>query len=163
MTTTAVGCALLLALAGPADGRDDPCQGRGSVLLVDVAAHRLTLCQVSSALASFPVALGRGGVGKRAQGDAKTPLGAYPLGAPRASARFGTFIPVGYPTRAQRRQGYTGDAIGLHGPPRATRKLGWVNVSADWTLGCIAVADDASIREIAAWVRDHPGAQIVIE
>jgi hypothetical protein len=161
--TTPVACAVLLLLPALAQGQADPCRGRGSVLLVDVAAHRLTLCQASSALARFPVALGRGGVGKRVRGDTKTPLGAYPLGAPRASARFGTFIPVGYPTREQRRQGFTGDAIGLHGPPRATRDLGSINVSIDWTLGCIAVADDATIREIAAWVRANPGVEILVE
>jgi hypothetical protein len=155
------GAVVLLAiLVGAAP---DPCRGRGTLLLVDSAAHRLSVCRDSTALACYPVALGRGGIGKRVQGDAKTPLGAYPLGAPRPSAHFGTFIPVGYPTAEQRRRGFTGSAIGLHGPPRATRDLGSVNVSADWTLGCIAVADDASIGAIASWVRANPRAPILIE
>jgi len=141
----------------------NPCMERGTLVLVDTGRRRLTLCEGSTPARTHPVALGWHGVGKRRRGDAKTPLGLYSLGAPRPSRKFGTFIPVGYPTLEQRRRGFTGSAIGLHGPERETRNAGAANVAYDWTLGCVAVADDPTIKAIAAWVRAHPEAQILIE
>jgi murein L,D-transpeptidase YafK len=64
------------------------------------------------------------------------------------------FIPIGYPTANQRRDGYTGSAIGIHGPSRIFTRAGWMNTAADWTKGCIAVASDEAINEIAAWVEN---------
>jgi murein L,D-transpeptidase YafK len=115
----------------------------------------LHLCEAGLAVAEYRVAIGRGGIGKRKEGDNKTPIGEYKLGEPRGSSRFGVFIPIGYPTAAQRRNGYTGSAIGIHGPSRSFAWAGWVNTAADWTEGCIAVVSDKQIREIAAWVRDN--------
>jgi murein L,D-transpeptidase YafK len=82
-------------------------------------------------------------------GQAERP---YPLGAPRASARYRTFIPVGYPTPQQRRQGLTGSAVGIHGPARQLRWLGSINTFLDWTAGCVVVGSDAEMDRIAAWV-----------
>ncbi|MGH9888996.1 MAG: L,D-transpeptidase family protein, partial [bacterium] len=125
--------------------------------------HTLSLCEGGRAEETFRVALGTGGVGKRRQGDAKVPLGAYPLGTPRGSALFGTFILVGYPTPAQRREGFTGGDVGVHGPPRASRTgPSEVNTSTDWTLGCIAVGSDAEIERIARWVREKRIGRIVL-
>ena len=50
--------------------------------------------------------------------------------------------------------GYTGSAIGIHGPSRIFARAGWMNTVADWTEGCIAVASDEAIDEIAAWMQD---------
>lgn len=102
-------------------------------------------------------------MGKTRQGDAKVPLGEYRLGRPRASSEFHTFIPVGYPTAAQRRRGYTGSAIGVHGPARGWAKLpAALNTATDWTLGCVAVGSDGQIRELAAWVDRRRARRIVI-
>jgi murein L,D-transpeptidase YafK len=140
-----------------------PCAGVGSAILVETGARRLFLCQAGRETETFRVALGTGGVGKQRQGDAKVPLGEYPLAAPRGSAQFGTFILVGYPTRAQRRAGFTGGAVGVHGPTRASRLLSSEsNTDSDWTLGCIAVGSDAEIQRIAAWVREKRIARILI-
>jgi murein L,D-transpeptidase YafK len=139
------------------------CPEKGAALSVSTREHRLALCEGGRPVRSFPVALGSGGVGKTRQGDARTPLGLYPLGAPRPSEQFHTFIPVRYPTRAQRAHGRTGSAVGVHGPPRATRWAGLANTSADWTLGCIAVGSDQEIDEIAGWIRRRPGITIHIE
>lgn len=121
-------------------------------VLVSTASHRLHLCEGARSVGAFPVSLGRGGVSKRARGDRRTPLGRYPLGTPRASARFGTFIPIGYPTPAQVAAGSSGADVGIHGPARG---LAWAGGAArwfDWTQGCVAVATDAEIAEIAAFV-----------
>src|SRR5262245_55079376 len=131
------------------------CAGAARAVVVDTRNHTLALCADGAATEVFAVALGTGGVDKRRQGDNRTPRGAYPLGAPRPSRDFGTFIPVAYPTRAQARAGFTGSAIGIHGPPRAFAWAGPANVATDWTAGCIAVASDAEITRIAGWIRAH--------
>lgn len=140
----------------------DPCAGLGTVLLVETARHELRQCEAGATRRTWPVALGSGGLDKRREGDARTPLGRYPLGVPRGSASFGTFIPVGYPTPEQARKGYTGSAIGIHGPARAWRHLGAANVATDWTLGCIALASDPAIESVAAWVRGQSVRQVVL-
>jgi hypothetical protein len=140
----------------------DACHGTGAAVVVRTAAHALLLCDGDAQHARYSVSLGAGGVGKRREGDERTPLGAYPLGPPRASKSYGTFVPVGYPTTEQARQGFTGGAIGIHGPPRAFARLGGLSTVSDWTAGCIAVGSDAEVEAIAAWVRarSHPRVRI---
>ncbi len=97
----------------------------------------------------------------RRWGDRRTPLGTYTLGAPRPSARWGTFIPVGYPTDEQRRRGFTGSDVGIHGPERRLRWLGPINAWLDWTAGCVAVPDDQALARVAAVAR-RGGAAITL-
>jgi L,D-peptidoglycan transpeptidase YkuD (ErfK/YbiS/YcfS/YnhG family) len=132
-----------------------PCAPRETAVVVDTRAHALHLCNAGKIDGTFAVALGIKGVGKERQGDNRTPLGSYGLGPPRASKSFHIFVPVGYPTPAQARMGFTGSAIGIHGPPRGYSTLAELAmlVSQDWTAGCIAVATDAEIEKVAAWVR----------
>src|SRR4051812_49740628 len=102
----------------------DACRGLGAAVVVRTSEHALLLCEGDAQHARYSVSLGAGGVGKRREGDERTPLGAYALGAPRASKSYGTFVPVGYPTTEQSRLGFTGGAIGIHGPPRAFARMG---------------------------------------
>jgi hypothetical protein len=148
-----------LMLAGP-PGPADPCVGHGTALYVDATHRALWLCESGKASGSMPVALGRGGVGKRVEGDAKVPLGVYTLGAPQQSKSFHLFIPVGYPTATQRRHGYTGSAIGVHGPPRAYQ--GPMSTDIDWTLGCIAVGTDDESGRVAEWLAATKTRRIII-
>lgn len=111
----------------------------------------------------YRIRLGMGGVGKEKEGDQKVPLGRYPLSKPRASAKYGLFIPIGYPTAEQRAQGFTGGAVGIHGPGRAWRWLGTLNNLFDTTDGCLGVATDAEMAAVAEWVRMKRAASIVIE
>jgi len=143
-------CASIL-LAGRLSGASE-CPPGDPLVLVDTATHRLRLCENGVAVRVFRVALGRGGTGKRKEGDNRTPLGVYPLGMPQPSSRFGTFIPVGYPTQEQAAAGLTGTDIGIHGPDQQFAFLGRATVSADWTAGCVAVGSDAAIQAIAEWV-----------
>jgi hypothetical protein len=141
------------AATTPAD-----CRAGETAVLVDTSRHLLHLCERGAMKRSFTVSLGTNGVGKRRMGDNRTPLGEYPLGPPRDSRWFHTFVPVAYPTPEQARMGFTGSAIGIHGPPRGAggglATLAMLVVD-DWTAGCIAVATDAEIQAIAGWIRFH--------
>ena len=137
------------------------CPPEGAVVLVSTGDHRLALCDAGTLIGSYRVALGRGGTNKRARGDDKTPFGVYAVGEPRPSGRFGTFIPVAYPTAEQRRQGYTGSEIGIHGPDRRVRWIGRANTWVDWTAGCVALSSDADVNAVASFVR-HSRPSIVI-
>ncbi len=120
------------------------------------------LCDGSSAR-SYRIRLGLGGTGKRREGDQKVPLGRYALSKPRVSAKYGLFIPIGYPTAEQRTQGFTGSAVGIHGPSRGLRWLGKLVNLLDTTDGCIGVATDPEMAVIADWVRQKRAATIEIE
>jgi murein L,D-transpeptidase YafK len=148
--------ALVLATMAP----PAPCAGKGTALYVNATERKLWLCESGKAIEAIPVALGSGGLNKRVETDAKVPLGEYPLGSPRPSKAYHLFIPVGYPTPSQRRDGFTGGAIGVHGPRRGYR--GPVSTTMDWTLGCIAVGTDAEIGRVAGWLKATKARRIII-
>ena len=164
MRTRLLVIAVVATVAGTARAASGaPCARAGTFVAVDTHARRLALCAGGAPQETFAVALGVGGLGKTRAGDNRTPLGPYRLGAPRASRLYGTFVPVGYPTVAQARLGFTGSAIGIHGPAGGFEWAGRANTAVDWTAGCIAVGSDAEIGRIAAWVRGHGGVQVRIE
>ena len=141
----------------------DVCSGYGSQIVVLSQTSALYLCQDQKTLSRYSVALGRGGLGKTTEGDLKTPVGTYPLGKPRPSKEYGTFIPMGYPTAEQKLQGYTGGAIGIHGPPRYLEGqwTGYLSQLANWTQGCIALATDKYVEEISNFVLANPKTAVV--
>ncbi len=151
--------ALLFLMRSPSGD----CAGQRQALIVDTNQREIMLCDDGQITKSYAAAFGRGGFGKKKEGDLKTPLGAYDLGVPRKSASFNIFIPVGYPTRAQVAAGYTGNAVGVHGPYKSLPVPSALVTLTDWTLGCIAVGSDQEIEEIAEWVRKHEGVRIVIK
>jgi hypothetical protein len=125
-------------------------------LVAELGAHVLWLCGGAQPQ-SFPIAIGRGGTGKQREHDGKTPVGEYPLGEPRPSAKFHVFIPIRYPTPTQLSQGFTGGDIGIHGPPRYLGPLAGASLWFDWTAGCLALGSDAQVERVASWVREnHP-------
>lgn len=129
----------------------NPCEGVVAEIRVDTSSHRLRLCEVGKTAHEYPIALGRGGVGKQQEGDRKTPLGRYRLSDPRSSKSFGIFVLLGYPTTEQHNTGLTGGDVGIHGPPRSV--LGSERgMRTDWTDGCIALDTDAEIAAIASWI-----------
>lgn len=146
---------LLATMAPPA-----PCADKGTALFVDATERTLWLCEEGKAVEALPVALGKGGLDKRVKGDARVPLGEYPLGSPVPSKSFHLFIPVGYPTASQRRKGFSGSAIGVHGPLRGY--AGPISTTIDWTLGCIAVGTDAEIARVAGWIERTKARRIII-
>ena len=144
---------LALAVCHPPARAGDPCGAPDARIVVDTAGHRLALCDHEKETATFGVRIGRGGVGKSKEGDDKTPLGIYPLGVPRKSQRYGTFIPIGYPTPEQQKRGFTGGSIGVHGPERLVRWMGSLVNTFDSTSGCVGIATDDEMAKIAAWVK----------
>ena len=140
-----------------------PCQtDRQAYVVVRSSERRLSLCTDRREVKSFPVRLAWNGPGKRQAGDAMLPMGTYRLGVPRISKKYGVFIPIGYPTPAQAAQGYTGEAIGIHGPHRVVRWLGRYVNTFDTTSGCVGIATDREMREIAAFVRRQHARSIAI-
>jgi murein L,D-transpeptidase YafK len=144
---------MLIALQTPADR----CTGRGVDVVVDTQTATLLLCDNGTTAQRYAVNLGGGGTGKRQQGDRKTPLGRYPLQAPRASASgFTWFVPIGYPTSPQQAAGFTGGAIGIHGPPDwMEQAIIDVAFATPWTDGCIMVRTTAEIEAVRAWLLVH--------
>jgi L,D-peptidoglycan transpeptidase YkuD (ErfK/YbiS/YcfS/YnhG family) len=155
---TLVGASLWAHTARPAR----PCPSSGAVVQVDTSTHVLCLCRNGQVEGRFLSTLGRGGVDKRQEGDGRTPLGRYSLAAARPSSRYHLFLPVGYPTEAQRLRGFSGSAIGLHGPHVAFAWLRHATLWVDWTQGCIAVATASEVEQIARWVRQVGATEILI-
>ncbi|GAO01689.1 murein L,D-transpeptidase family protein [Anaeromyxobacter sp. PSR-1] len=149
----ALAAALAPAAAGALDPSPSPCPRSRDAVVVMTDRRELWLCSGGTPAAQYAVALGRSGVGKRRRGDGRTPLGTYPLGDPRPSPQYGTFIPIAYPTPAQAARGFTGTAVGIHGPPRGTEGAGYPVTEVDWTQGCIATGSDEDVDAIAAFVR----------
>jgi murein L,D-transpeptidase YafK len=129
------------------------CKGGDLRIVVDLDEHKLVLCDQAKALESFGVRLGHGGTGKTRAGDGKTPIGTSPLGQPRASQRYGIFIPIGYPTAEQRKKGLSGGAVGVHGPDRRVKWLGRLVNTFDTSDGCVGLAKDEEMERIAKCVR----------
>jgi hypothetical protein len=149
----------------------NPCKeisDRGASIVVVTDSQILVTCESGSPVKQYPVALGRCGVGKTTEGDGKTPVGTYQLANPSESASgFGQFIPVGYPTRAQTREGYSGGAIGIHGPKSlkndgvSRHPLGGARAF-NWTQGCIALDSYDAVNEVSRFVSRHSGLKIHI-
>jgi murein L,D-transpeptidase YafK len=131
-------------------------------VVVLAEAHVMVLCNRRKEEHRHDIRIASGGVGKKEKGDEKLPLGLYPLGMPRKSTKFGTFVPIGYPTPAQRKEGYTGDAVGIHGPHRKVKWLGGVNNWFDTTDGCVGVADDDTMADITKWIRKNKPKTILL-
>ncbi|MFO0587878.1 MAG: L,D-transpeptidase family protein [Polyangiaceae bacterium] len=131
-------------------------------VVVETASHTLALCEGGATAGAYRVRLGKHGTGKTREGDEKTPLGRYSLGGPRGSIPFATFIPIAYPTPAQKNLGYTGSAVGVHGPDRRVKWVGPLVNAFDTTDGCVGIATDREMEAIASWVRERKPKEIVL-
>jgi len=141
---------------------NNPCDGQNTSVVINTVSRKLYICANNKRYQEYKVAIGKKGTGKQKKGDNKTPIGTYALGMPRDSSRFGTFIPVGYPTPEQKSKGFSGSDVGIHGPSRLFKWLGSINTWTNWTQGCIAVGSDAEISSIAQWVKDNKINRVVI-
>ncbi len=128
-----------------------PCPAQALAVVVDTAKHQMILCRDGAPELTYDVAIGSGGPAPKRVGWAQTPLGRFSLGGPVRSSHYHVFIPLQNPDPKR----FSAWAIGIHGPPRENKDDGHSNVETDWTLGCIAVATDAEIDQVAQWVREH--------
>ncbi len=141
----------------------DLCIGHGTAVLADTDTQIIFLCKNGKTVGDYDFSMGREGVGKTSLGDKKTPLGIYPLAKPYKSDRFKVFIPIGYPTPAQEKLGFTGQDAGIHGPARGFfRCAGFLNATVNWTQGCLAVSSDTFVKEIGRFVETNGIAEISI-
>lgn len=132
------------------------CVGYDREIVWSESTQGLYLCEMSRAVKAMRTSIGSNGLGKALEGDRKTPVGSYWLGAPRKSNRYGLFIPVGYPNEVDLQLGRTGNSVGIHGPLRVPLFASACSVASslekNWTAGCVAVARDSQISEVADWV-----------
>jgi murein L,D-transpeptidase YafK len=128
-------------------------------ILVEKAARKLTLFQNGHALKSYSVALGRAPVGaKEFEGDQRTPEGIYTVDFHKADSDYHRALHISYPEqhdidRAAIQGSSAGSDIMIHGLPNGRGWIGRFHRRADWTAGCIAVAD-FEIEEIYRAVPD---------
>ena len=122
-------------------------------LVVEKAAHRLTLWRGGQAVKTYRVALGRGGMAPKVrQGDDLVPEGSYRIDGRNARSAYHRALHISYPNaadvrRAQRLGVAPGGDIMIHGIRRGIGWIGPLHRFRDWTRGCIAVTDP-EIEEI---------------
>lgn len=101
-------------------------------------------------IAHHYVSIGSQGVGKREEGDQRTPLGTYYITSKLDGRQLGDFygagaLPLNYPNDHDRHLGRTGANIWLHGTPSAQYAR-----APRATNGCIVLAND----DLARWLRE---------
>lgn len=167
---TASGAAVLLLLAATAGCTPKPVSpvpGDAIVdrIVIEKAAHRMTLFTGDRKLATYRVSLGHGGLAPKArEGDGRTPEGDYRITGRNPNSAYHLSLRIGYPTTAQtsaaRKAGVDpGGDIMIHGLPNGRGGLAKAYTGRDWTDGCIAVTD-AEMDEIWRLTRD--GARVHI-
>lgn len=138
------------------------CEKRDKLIVYTPKHSTLVACVGGQVAWTAKAAIGSKGLGKKKEGDRKTPVGTYWLGYPRKSNLFGIFIPVGYPNKEELKLGYTGYAIGIHGPMRIFTCLPKKGLEKNWTAGCLAVARDEQILNISSWVLENWPVQLEV-
>jgi len=137
-------------------------------VVIDKSARALGLYVEGERVAAFPVGLGRQPQGaKLRHGDRRTPEGEYFICTRNARSRFHLFLGLSYPgihdaRRAEadglisRREvaAITGAIEARRQPPWGTALGGAIGIHGngaydDWTLGCIAL-DDEAVEELWA-------------
>lgn len=121
-------------------------------VLVEKSERKLYLLREGKVLRSYHVALGLRPQGhKQQEGDYRTPEGEYKLIRRNPHSDFFLSMEISYPNstdvaRAQRQGARPGGAIMLHGWPNIPRKTSDYYRTADWTDGCIAVANSDMVE-----------------
>ena len=122
-------------------------------IVVEKAAHRLTLYQRGKLVRTYLVALGARPAGdKVSRGDMRTPEGLFRIEARNAASRYHRALRISYPdsahlARARARGVSPGGDIMIHGLPARQAWVGSAHREFDWTEGCIAVTN-REIEEI---------------
>lgn len=156
---------LLLAGWGAATAQPPAVEGSADRIVIEKAAHRMTLYAGERLVRTYAISLGGGGLAPKVRsGDRRTPEGDYRITGRNPRSRFHLALRIGYPTPAQvaaaRAKGIDpGGDILIHGLPNGRGALAALYKGRDWTDGCIAVTDP-EIEEVWTLVRD--GARVRI-
>ena len=134
-------------------------------VVVRKAERRLYLMSHGSVLRSYRIALGLMPAGsKERAGDFRTPEGHYRLTRRNTHSDYFLSIQVSYPNgddmqRAHRNRWQAGGSIMVHGLPNTLKHAPDYYATADWTDGCIALAN-ADMVEF--WLLSHDNMPIEI-
>ena len=154
----------LAACGGPVTP-SSPVTGEADHILIEKAAHRMTLLAGDRPVRTYRVSLGHGGLAAKArEGDGLTPEGDYRITGRNAKSAYHLSLRIGYPTPIQaadagRRGVDPGGDIMIHGLPNGRSALARFYAGRDWTDGCVAVTD-AEMDEI--WRLTQNGATVRI-
>ena len=107
----------------------------------------------------IPVSIGKQGIGKRQEGDNKTPIGIYRLQSFLDDAGLDDYYgigayPLSYPNALDMLQSHTGHGIWLHGLPKQAQQRPFLS-----SEGCIVI-DNQSLQALASEI--GPGTAIVL-
>jgi murein L,D-transpeptidase YafK len=157
----------VLALAGCGATAAGPPAVEGSVdrIVVEKAAHRMSLYAGDRLVRTYAISLGGGGLAPKVRsGDRRTPEGDYRITGRNPRSRYHLALRIGYPTPAQtaaaRAKGIDpGGDIMIHGLPNGRGALSALYKGQDWTDGCIALTDP-EIEEVWTLVRDGAAVRI---
>jgi len=121
-------------------------------LVVEKAAHRLTLYYRGAPVRTYSVALGNPVGDKQRKGDRRTPVGLYHIDSRNPQSRFHLALHISYPderhaARARAAGVAPGGDLMIHGLPNGQGDVGADHRQDDWTNGCVAVTDE-EIEEI---------------
>lgn len=133
----------------------DICLNRTNEIVFVKAKRAIVGCLSQKVDFSWKVSSGSNGIGKTVEGNRKSPNGTYWLGVPRASEKFGVFIPIGYPNMDEIAKGFTGQDVGIHGPIRFLKCAPIASLAGNWTAGCLALGRDSQLIRLSNWVLDH--------
>lgn len=106
-------------------------------IVVEKAAHRLTLYRGGSILRSFQVALGNPYGDKVRPRDGRTPEGVFPIvrRRDRGETNYHRALVIGYPD-------LRGSAeIEIHGSPNGWEEMYGTPPGYDWTIGCMGLTN----------------------
>ncbi len=134
-------------------------------LLIKKKDRTLSVVAGNQILKTYKVVIGQAPEGdKMMQGDLKTPEGAFKVRAKYPHAEWHKFIWIDYPNEESwkkfkerkkngdiPRDAKIGGEIGIHGVPTGMDL--WIDLGSDWTLGCIALKNDA-VDEIYEYVKE---------
>lgn len=165
-----VGAAALLALAcGGCEARARPPVAGAAIadrIVIEKAAHRMSLFAGERKLVTYRISLGRGGLAPKVrEGDRRTPEGDYRITGRNARSAYHLSLRIGYPTPAQIAQARAagvdpGGDIMIHGLPNGRGGMAALYRGHDWTDGCIAVSD-AEMDEVWRLTRDGATVRIL--
>lgn len=142
-----------------------PAGERADFIVIEKAAHRMTLFAEGKEIRSYRVSLGRGGLApKQREGDLLVPEGRYSIEARNPTSAYHLSLKISYPDATDRaaaaaRGESAGSNIMIHGIRNGLGWLGRAHLLADWTAGCIAVTN-SEMEELWRVVPDGTAVEI---
>lgn len=147
LASLAVALGLLSCLPATVHATSDVLRPADEVVVVK-SERRLYLMRDGQPIRSYKIVLGLNPSGpKEREGDFRTPEGHYRLDLRNTSSDYFLSIHVSYPNdvdavRARKKHLSPGGSIMIHGLPNVPKHSTSYYNEADWTNGCIALAND---------------------